>query len=75
MIFEVSENNIKILDLLFSEKLQITSTHFEDRMHSPVGELGIFTDRDQRSIFLGFEFRESVFFWVLVTAAVFFLGC
>ena len=24
MIFEVSENNIKILDILFSEKLQIT---------------------------------------------------
>ena len=32
MIFEVSENNIKILDILFSEKLQITQTHFEDRM-------------------------------------------
>ena len=28
------------------------------------GELGIFIDRDQRSIFLGFEFRKSVFFWV-----------
>ena len=24
MIFEVSENNIKILDILFSQKLQIT---------------------------------------------------
>ena len=30
--------------------------------------LGIFTDRD----FSGFEFRKSVFFWVLLTAAVFF---
>ena len=27
------------------------------------GGLGIFTDRDQRSIFLGFEFGESVFFF------------
>ena len=40
------------------------------------GGLGICTDRDQRSIFGGFEFRKSVFFWggggVLVTAAVFF---
>ena len=26
MIFEVSENNIKILDILFGEKLQITYT-------------------------------------------------
>ena len=34
--------------------------------------LGIFTDRDQRGIFLGFEFRKSVFFWVLVIGAVFF---
>ena len=38
----------------------------------PEGGLGIFTDRDQRSIFWGFEFRKSVFFWVLLTAAVFF---
>ena len=38
----------------------------------PGGGLSIFTDRDQRSIFLGFEFRKSVFFWVLLTAAVFF---
>ena len=36
------------------------------------GELSIFTDRDQRSIFLGFEFRKSVFFWVFATVAVFF---
>ena len=28
--------------------------------------------KNQRSIFWGFEFRESVFFWVLVTAPVFF---
>ena len=40
----------------------------------PRGGLSIFTDRDQRSIFLGFEFRKSVFSWVLLTAAVFFLG-
>ena len=33
--------------------------------------LGIFTDRDQQSIFGGFEFRKSVFFWVLLRAAVF----
>ena len=38
----------------------------------PGGGLGIFTDRNQRSIFLGFEFRESVFLGVLVTAAVSF---
>ena len=38
----------------------------------PRGGLGIFTDRDQRSIFLGSEFQEFVFFWVLVTATVFF---
>ena len=28
--------------------------------------------RGSAEYFLGFEFRESVFFWVLVTAAVFF---
>ena len=39
---------------------------------SPGGRLGIFTDSDQWSIFLGFEFREPVFFWILDTAAVFF---
>ena len=38
---------------------------------SPGGGLGIFTDRDQRSIFLGFEFRKSVLFGVLLTAAAF----
>ena len=38
----------------------------------PGGGLGIFTDRNQRSILLGFEFRKFVFFWVLVTDAVFF---
>ena len=40
----------------------------------PRGDLGIFTDRVQRSIFGGFEFRKSVFSWVLVTGAI-FLGC
>ena len=38
----------------------------------PGGGLGLFTDRDQPRIFLGFEFRKSVFFWVLLRAAVFF---
>ena len=38
----------------------------------PGDELGIFTDRDQGSILGGFEFQESVFSWVLVTAAVLF---
>ena len=39
----------------------------------PGGGLGIFTDRDQLTrVFLGFEFGESVFFWVLITAVVFF---
>ena len=38
----------------------------------PGGGLGIFTDRDQRSIFWGFEFRKSVFFWVLHMDVVFF---
>ena len=28
---------------------------------TPGGGLGIYTDRDQRSIFGGFEFRKSVF--------------
>ena len=41
-------------------------------MKVPGGGLDIFTDRDQRSIFLGFEFQESAFFWVLLTVAVFF---
>ena len=30
-----------------------------------------FADKNQRSIFWDFEFRESVFFWVLVTVPVF----
>ena len=34
----------------------------------PGGGLSIFTD----SIFLGFEFRKSIFSWVIATAAVFF---
>ena len=40
----------------------------------PGGGLGIYTDRDQRSIFFwgGFECRKSVFFGVLINAAVFF---
>ena len=36
------------------------------------GGLGIFTDKGSTEYFLGFEFQESVFVWVLVTAAVFF---
>ena len=32
------------------------------RYYMPRGGLGIFTDRDQRSIFGAFEFRKSVFF-------------
>ena len=35
------------------------------------GELGISADRDQQSTFLDFEFRKSLFCWVLVIAAVF----
>ena len=35
------------------------------------GELGIFTDMDQRSVFWVFNF-ENLYFWMLVTAAVFF---
>ena len=38
---------------------------------STEGGLGKLTDRDQRSIFLGIEFRNSVFFGLLLTAAVF----
>ena len=41
---------------------------------TPGGGLDIFTDRDQQSIFVSFEFRKSAFFWVLLAAAVFF-GC
>ena len=41
-------------------------------MKVPGGGLGIFTDRNQRSIFLGFEFQKSAFFWVLLTVAVCF---
>ena len=44
--------------------------HFQ----TPRSGLDIFTDRDQQIILRGFEFRESVFFWVLVTTAVFFWG-
>ena len=33
--------------------------------------LGIFTDRDEQSIFGCFEFRKSVFFVLLLTVAVF----
>ena len=40
---------------------------------SPGSRFGIFTDRNQLSPFWGFEFRKSVFVWVLVTAAVFVL--
>ena len=36
----------------------------------PGGEFGTFTDRDQRSILLGFEFGESVFLGILVSDAV-----
>ena len=40
---------------------------------SPGGGLAIFTDKDRRSILGGgFQFQESVFFWVLITAAVLF---
>ena len=38
----------------------------------PGGGLVIFIDRNQRSTFLGSEFRKSVFFGVLDTAATFF---
>ena len=41
-----------------------TLSHFTSvRGEKPRDGLGIFTDRDQRSIFFGFEFGESVFFW------------
>ena len=50
--------------------LKGSNTHSQN----PGGGLGISTNRDQRSIFLGFESRMSVFFWVLVTDAVFFFG-
>ena len=46
---------------------------FKSRL-KPSGGLDIFTYMDQRSIFGGFEFRKSVFFWVLVRAVVFFGG-
>ena len=36
-----------------------------------MGGLGIFTDKDQQSIFLGFEFQESVSFWLLVVKVEF----
>ena len=36
----------------------------------PGGGFGIFTDGDQQSILWDFEFRKSVFIWVLATAAV-----
>ena len=54
----------------------LTYTLFYKKLRSdlelPGGGLGIFTDRDQRSILLGFEFRKSVIFLALLTAAVFF---
>ena len=39
-----------------------------------MGGLGIFTDRDQQSIFLGFEFRKSVFLGTGHSCCV-FLSC
>ena len=39
----------------------------------PGGGFDMFTDGDQQSTFWGFDFRKSVFIWVLVTAAVFFM--
>ena len=41
--------------------------------YAPRGGLYIYTDRDQQSIDVGFEFRKSVFLWVLVEAALFFV--
>ena len=40
----------------------------------PRGGFGISTDGDQQSTCWSFEFRKSVFIWVLVTAAVFLLN-
>ena len=41
---------------------------------NPGDGLRIFTDRDQRSICWVFDLKNLYIFWVLVTAAVFFLA-
>ena len=48
----------------------LSSSYFKDL--SPVGEFGIFTNRDQRSIFFVIFNFKNLYFWVLVIAAVFF---
>ena len=43
-------------------------------MKVPGGGLDIFTDRNQQSIFLGFEFQKSAFFGYC-SQLLYFLGC
>ena len=45
--------------------MQFDGDHFISCTGTPGGGFGVFTDRDQRSIFFGFEFRESVRFGLL----------
>ena len=41
----------------------------------PEGGLCIYTDRDQQSIFWGFEFQTSAFFLGYWSKLLYFLGC
>ena len=60
-------SKIRILKQVFIQQRPLIKT--DDK--SKGGGLGIFTGRDQRSIFGGFEFR-NLYFLGTVTTAVFF---
>ena len=55
-----------------TSKFQTLNNLTSSKFQTPGGGLGIFTNRDQQSIFLGFEFQKFVFFCTQLTAAVFF---
>ena len=58
------------------EKRKIDDSAVKERLTTfPGGGLGIFTDRDQRSIFWGYEFRKSVFWGDTGHSCCTFLGC
>ena len=66
------QNERKMRDMAsYDIKAVILDNHAEGSL-PPGGGLGIFTNRDRWSIFLGFQIRESIFLWVLITAVVFF---
>ena len=54
--------SLTVLFLLFYNLITVRG-HLPTKIKSQGGGLGIYTDRDQRDIFLGFEFRKSVLFF------------